>query len=243
MITEQIEAPPSTRPITTHYARCVDLSAATRAICSLLCVLALLILGGIMVQSASMSAAAVGKWGWSAPGLRHAMFAASGIAAFLLVGTFDYARLGRKTKIDLEGAGRLARRAVCGAVPARARAARWTGSERRTPLAADGADAIATVGAGESGRSFCFIAWWLTNGPVDVSKFFGGLLPTLVPVVAMCLLVVIQDFGTAALIMLCALAMLLAGRVKLWHLARSSSRRCWRWRRGSSCTRNIAGAE
>ena len=27
-----------------------------------------------------------------------------------------------------------------------------------------------------------------------------------------------QDFGTAALIGLCALTMLLAGRVKLWHL-------------------------
>jgi cell division protein FtsW len=32
------------------------------------------------------------------------------------------------------------------------------------------------------------------------------------------LLVVIQDFGTAALIGLCAVTMLLAGRVKLWHL-------------------------
>ena len=34
-----------------------------------------------------------------------------------------------------------------------------------------------------------------------------------------CLLVVIQDFGTAALIGLCALTMLVAGRVKWWHLA------------------------
>src|SRR4029078_8770204 len=39
------------------------------------------------------------------------------------------------------------------------------------------------------------------------------------PVGAICLLIVIQDFGTAALIGLCALTMLLAGRVKLWHLA------------------------
>jgi cell division protein FtsW len=40
-----------------------------------------------------------------------------------------------------------------------------------------------------------------------------------VPVGAMCLLVVIQDFGTAALIGVCALAMLVAGRVKWWYLA------------------------
>src|SRR5205085_3000501 len=55
--------------------------------------------------------------------------------------------------------------------------------------------------------------------PVDMDRFFGGFLPTLVPVGAICLLVVMQDFGTAALIAVCALTMLLAGRVKWWHLA------------------------
>jgi cell division protein FtsW len=64
-----------------------------------------------------------------------------------------------------------------------------------------------------------FLAWWLSRRPVDVRKFFTGFIPTLIPIGFVCLLIVIQDFGTAALIGLCALTMLLAGRAKLWHLA------------------------
>jgi cell division protein FtsW len=41
---------------------------------------------------------------------------------------------------------------------------------------------------------------------------------TLIPIGAICLLVVIQDFGTAALIGLCAILMLCVARVKWWHL-------------------------
>src|SRR5690606_28618706 len=41
---------------------------------------------------------------------------------------------------------------------------------------------------------------------------------TLIPVGVICLLIVIQDFGTAALIGLCSVTMLLAGRIRLWHL-------------------------
>lgn len=63
-----------------------------------------------------------------------------------------------------------------------------------------------------------FLAYWLTIHPVNLERFFRGFLPTLIPVGMLCLLVVIQDFGTAALIGLCALMMLLAGRVKVGHL-------------------------
>jgi cell division protein FtsW len=63
-----------------------------------------------------------------------------------------------------------------------------------------------------------FLAWWLSVRPVDPSKFFKGFLPTVIPVGMLCLLVVIQDFGTAALIGLCALVMLLVGGVKKRHL-------------------------
>src|SRR5207248_2662092 len=63
-----------------------------------------------------------------------------------------------------------------------------------------------------------FLSWWLTSRPVDLDRFSRFLL-TLIPIAAICLLVVIQDFGTAALIGLCAIMMLLVGRVKGWHLA------------------------
>jgi cell division protein FtsW len=64
-----------------------------------------------------------------------------------------------------------------------------------------------------------FLAWWLTRRNNHVERFWRGFVPTLIPIGAICLLIVVQDFGTAALIALCALTMLLAGRVKLWHLA------------------------
>jgi cell division protein FtsW len=53
---------------------------------------------------------------------------------------------------------------------------------------------------------------------VDMDRFSRFLL-TLVPIAGIALLVVIQDFGTAALIMLCAVMMLMVGKVKWWHLA------------------------
>jgi cell division protein FtsW len=62
-----------------------------------------------------------------------------------------------------------------------------------------------------------FLAWWLTAQPINVDRF-GGFLITLVPIGWLCLLVVIQDFGTAALIALCALTVLISGKVKWWHL-------------------------
>jgi cell division protein FtsW len=64
-----------------------------------------------------------------------------------------------------------------------------------------------------------FLAWWLTHPRNDLNRFFTGVLPSLVPVGMLCLLIVIQDFGTAALIGICALMMLIAARVKWWHLA------------------------
>ena len=64
-----------------------------------------------------------------------------------------------------------------------------------------------------------FLAWWLSARPLNLDKFWTGFVPTLIPVGVLCLLIVIQDFGTAALIGLCALTMLMAGRAKGWHLA------------------------
>ena len=45
-----------------------------------------------------------------------------------------------------------------------------------------------------------FLAYWLTHRPVNLDKFFTGFLPTMIPIAGICLLVVVQDFGTATLI-------------------------------------------
>jgi cell division protein FtsW len=182
-----------------------------------LCVMALLLLGALMVQSASMSAGGHAKWGWSLPGMKHAVFAALGLVAFFSIGQVDYARLGRypsqvwKTPVLwflVVAAG------MCLLVLVPHIGLEVNGARRWLPLGP------LQVQPSELAKwaIVLFLAWWLTNRPVDLSRFTTGFLPTLIPIAGMCLLVVIQDFGTAALIMLCALGMLLAGRIKTWHL-------------------------
>lgn len=63
-----------------------------------------------------------------------------------------------------------------------------------------------------------FTAYWLTRPQTDARQFVRGFVPAVVPVGVLCLLVVIQDFGTAVLIGACALTILLAGRVRWWHV-------------------------
>ncbi len=183
-----------------------------------LCVMALLILGGIMVQSASMSASATTKWGWSAPGSKQAMFGVAALMTFFAVGRVDYSFLGKRREtwwkhpvlwiLGISGV-------LCLLVLVPHVGLEVNGARRWLPL---GPMQLQPSELAKWGVVL-FLAWWLTNRPVDLDRFFGGFLPTLIPIGAMCLLVVIQDFGTAALIMLCALSMLLAGRIKLWHLA------------------------
>ena len=64
----------------------------------LLCVLCLLLMGIVMVQSASMKVTGVVGWGWTDNGLRHAKFAGVALVTFLVVGRIDYAHMLRGTK-------------------------------------------------------------------------------------------------------------------------------------------------
>jgi len=149
--------------------------------------------------------------------MKHALFAALGLGAFLLIGHVDYAALGRypsriwKTPVlwFLLGSA-----VLCLLVLVPHVGLEVNGARRWLPLGP------IQVQPSELAKwaIVLFLSWWLTNRPLDLSRFTTGFLPTLIPVAGMCLLVVIQDFGTAALIMLCALGMLLAGRIKTWHL-------------------------
>jgi cell division protein FtsW len=182
-----------------------------------LCVLALLMLGAIMVQSASMSAAASAKWTWSMPGMKHALFAALGLGAFLAVGQVDYASLGRRPEQIWKTPALwffIVSAILCLLVLIPHVGLEVNGARRWLPLGP------IQLQPSELAKwaVVLYLSWWLTNRPLDLSRFTTGFVPTLIPVAGMCLLVVIQDFGTAALIMLCALGMLLAGRIKTWHL-------------------------
>lgn len=70
-----------------------------------------------------------------------------------------------------------------------------------------------------------FLAAWLSGRSprIDVTKFAGGLIPALVPIVVTALLVVAEpDFGTASLIAMTGFVMLFAGGARIVHMAIAS---------------------
>jgi cell division protein FtsW len=198
-----------------------------------LCVLSLLFLGVVMVQSASMNVTSVPadtpltefvaqqehfRWQWTVLGMRHFTFAIVAIAVFFIVGHLDYQHLARpRTSIwkspILWCLAVAAFTCVIVLIPGVGKVV--NGARRWLPLG------FTQVQPSELAKwsTVLFLAWWLTSRPVKMDSFFKGFVPTMIPVAAICLLVVIQDFGTAALIGLCALTMLLAGRAKWWHIA------------------------
>lgn len=183
-----------------------------------LCVLSLLLLGVVMVQSASTTLSGEVKWGWSQRGTRHLIYVGVAMLTFLLVGHIDYAALARRTVsvwrspvLWLIAAATLACAAVL--VPGVGKdvngARRWI---NLGPIQVQPSEVAKwTV--------VLFLAWWMTRPQVDLNRFFFGFIPTLIPVGVVCLLIVIEDFGTAALIGACTVTMLLAARARLAHLA------------------------
>jgi cell division protein FtsW len=182
-----------------------------------LCVLALLCLGAVMVQSASTTLSGEVKWGWSQRGTRHLIYVGVAAFTFLLVGHIDYAILARR-KTSLWRAPIVwiiaAAVVLCAAVLVPGVGKDVNGARRWINLGP------IQVQPSEVGKwaVVLLLAWWLARPPVNLDRFFLGFIPTLIPIAVVCLLVVIEDFGTAALIGFCALTMLLVGRVKLWHL-------------------------
>ncbi|HWP39471.1 MAG TPA: putative peptidoglycan glycosyltransferase FtsW [Tepidisphaeraceae bacterium] len=182
------------------------------------CVLGLLCLGVVMVQSAAMNVTGSVGWSWTERGTRHAAYALVAIAAYFIVGHIDYARLVRAK-------GRIWQQPIvwmlaatgltCLIVLVPGIGLEVNGARRWLPLG------FVQVQPSELAKwaVVLFLAWWLTEQPVDLDQFWGGFCFTLIPIGLLCLLIVIQDFGTAALIGLCAVTMLVVGRIKWWHLA------------------------
>lgn len=181
-----------------------------------LCVLGLLCLGIVMVQSAAMNVTGDVRWQWNERGMRHLVFAAIALITFFVVGSIDYKILSRRPANHWRNLPLLALAFAgftCIIVLIPHIGIEVNGARRWLPLG------ITQVQPSELAKwaTVLFLAYWLTNRPVNLDRFSGFLL-TLVPITLICLLVVIQDFGTAALIGVCSLTMLLAGRVKLWHV-------------------------
>jgi cell division protein FtsW len=182
-----------------------------------LCVLALLLLGVVMVQSASSTVTGQVGWEWSAKGTKHLIFAMAALVTFFAVGHFDYQALGQRPSkwsrcavFWIFGVTLFANLIVL--VPHVGVSV--NGARRWLPLGP------LQVQPSELAKwaVVLFLAWWLTHRPVDLDRFFQGFLPTLAPIGLICLLVIIQDFGTALLIAVGALVMLLAGKIRWRHL-------------------------
>jgi cell division protein FtsW len=182
-----------------------------------LCVLALLALGAVMVQSASAGVSGYTGWQWNSNAAKDAIFAVVGIVTFFVVGSLNYAWLALPTKsrwrspiLWLLGIALIANLIVL--IP-------------HVGVAVNGARRWLRLGPMQLQPSelakwavVLYLAYWLSRRPVDMNRFFAGFVPTLIPIAALCLLIVIQDFGTATLIAVAALAMLVAGKVRWRHL-------------------------
>ncbi|MGD0461091.1 MAG: putative peptidoglycan glycosyltransferase FtsW [Tepidisphaeraceae bacterium] len=183
-----------------------------------LCVLALLLLGVIMVQSASAGAAQRYGWQWSVNAIKDAVFAAAALITFLVVGWFNYAWLGRAT-------AKLRRNPIAWLM-AITLLANLLVLVPHIGVSVNGARRWLRLGPVQIQPSelakwavVLYLALLLARRPLNLDRFFTGFLPLLIPIAALCLLVVTQDFGTAVLIALAALAMLLVAKVRWWHLA------------------------
>jgi cell division protein FtsW len=181
-----------------------------------LCVLGLLLLGVLIVQSAASRVTGDTAWSWNSTGTKHLVFVILSLGTFFAVGHLDYRTLLRRPKITL------------------ANPIIWIFA---IALITSGLTLVPHIGKQINGARrwlavgpvflqpselakwavVTFLAWWLSHRPLNIERF-GNFLLTLIPITAICLLVVIQDFGTAALIAGVALFMLIAGRVKWWHL-------------------------
>jgi cell division protein FtsW len=63
------------------------------------------------------------------------------------------------------------------------------------------------------------LAWWLARRAGAMRHLFAGLVPPLTLLAIICGLIIIEDLGTAVLIGLVGMVMLLAGGARIWQLA------------------------
>lgn len=188
-----------------------------------LAVVALLGLGVVMVDSASMSLAGSPSISWKDAGFKQVVFAGLGIIAFALTIRSKvewFTTPVRDSKNPLikfaftpAAWGMIVATLLCLLV--------------LTPLgtSVNGASRWIRFGPIQIQPSelakWSMILWlavWLARPPVNLEKFWRGFVVTCAPIGFVTLLVVIEDFGTAVLIGVVAFSMLLVGSVKRWHL-------------------------
>jgi cell division protein FtsW (lipid II flippase) len=141
------------------------------------CVLALLCLGVLMVHSATMRAVGDGHWHWSADGTKQLIFAAMAMGVFLLVGRMDYRELNRPATAwfghPISWAV-LAATLCCVLVLVPHVGVQINGARRWLKIGP------IQIQPSELAKwaVVLFLAYVLANRPVDMDRFFRGLLRT-----------------------------------------------------------------
>lgn len=181
-----------------------------------LCVISLLLLGVLMVQSASTRVTDTVGWDWTSHALKQMVMVGLAVVAFFAVGFFDYRRLARSGRLSITSPVvwlYIITVVLCAAtlVPGLGKtvngARRWIGAG---PLQIQPSELAKWA-------VVLLVVWALTYRQ-DVRQSFWKFLCLCAAIGVVCLLVIIQDFGTAALIGLSAVVIMIAGRVKWWHL-------------------------
>ncbi|HEX8916541.1 MAG TPA: FtsW/RodA/SpoVE family cell cycle protein [Humisphaera sp.] len=173
---------------------------------------------GVESAPTALAVTRPGLWRWTPLAGKHLMYVGVAIGLYLLIGQVDYRRLAPAPGPLLRAPAvwlLLVAGFTCTAVLIPGLGHEINGARRWIKLGP------VQLQPSELAKwaAVLFTAYWLSRPNTDASRFFGGFLPAVIPAGALCLLVVVQDFGTAALIGACTLTVVLAGRVKWWHVA------------------------
>src|SRR4051794_34753799 len=158
-----------------------------------LCVVALLCLGVLMVQSASMRVTGKVGWQWTATGVQHFKLAIAALCTYFVVGKIDYVWLskGRSLLRSPSLWFVIVSAALCFMVLVPGLGKEINGAKRWLKFP--------PIQPSELGKwsVVIFLSYAISYRRFRLERFIGGFLPMLIPVAAITLLVVIQDFGTA----------------------------------------------
>lgn len=185
-----------------------------------LCVISLLCVGMVMVNSAGLSVGGAGEpiTFWSVILSRSAFYAAVAVAAMVVVSRLPLrAILGR----GLGGGGLVFVCAVLGGicllvyVPGLGR--EINGAHRWVGLPLPGGDVTLQPSEIAKWGVLLALAARFAGRPGDLRSFTTGLAPALLCLGLVTAIVVLEDLGTAAIILAGGVALLLAAGARLWH--------------------------
>jgi cell division protein FtsW len=184
-------------------------------------VLSLLGLAVLVIHSARMR---VDSAPMTAVGLltsREAIYAGAAVLLMLLVGRLDIRNIyrGRLLGLPYPVWGVLVAGGLCVAALVPGVGAEINGSRRWLSIGAGGVALTFQPSELAKWATVLAMAWWAARRAGAMRRFMLGLAPALVVMAGLCGLIVVEDLGTAVLIAAVALAMLLAGGARWWHVA------------------------